>query len=93
MSKGSGRRPSSLTQDEWENRWDAIFGRDEPKKELKVVFAEGCFDDFDGTPDELAEMIAEIHRMAADGTIMDGATPLTDEQIDELNNIKREPRQ
>ena len=91
MSKGSGRRPSSLTQDEWDNRWDAIFGRDEPK--LKVVFAEGCFDGFDGSPDELAEMIAEIHQMAADGTIMDGAVPLTEEQIDELINIKREPRQ
>ncbi len=92
MSKGSGRRPSSLTQDEWDNRWDAIFGRDEPKP-LKVVFAEGCFDGFQGTPEELAEMVAEIHQMAADGTIMDGAVPLTDEEIAELNNIKREPRQ
>lgn len=93
MSKGSGRRPSDLTQQEWESRWDAIFGRDEPKPELKVVFAEGCFDDFDGSQDELAEMIAEIHKMAKDGTIMDGARPLTDEEIQELNDIKREPRQ
>ena len=93
MSKGSARRPSNLTQEEWDNRWDAIFGRDEPKPELKVVFAEGCFDDFDGSQDELAEMIAEIHRMAKDGTIMDGARPLTDEEILELNDIKREPRQ
>lgn len=93
MSKGSGRRPSNLTQEEWDNRWDAIFGRDEPKPELKVVFAEGCFDDFDGSQDELAEMIAEIHKMAKDGTIMDGARPLTDEEIQELNDIKREPRQ
>lgn len=93
MSKGSGRRPSNLTQEEWDNRWDAIFGRDEPKPELKVVFAEGCFDDFDGSQDELAEMIAEIHRMAKDGTIMEGARPLTDEEILELNDIKREPRQ
>jgi len=93
MSKGSARRPSNLTQEEWDNRWDAIFGRDEPKPELKVVFAEGCFDDFDGSQDELAEMIAEIHKMAKDGTIMDGARPLTDEEIQELNDIKREPRQ
>ena len=97
MSKGSGRRPSDLTQQEWENRWDAIFGRDEPKPEpkpeLKVVFAEGCFDDFDGSQDELAEMIAEIHRMAKDGTIMEGARPLTDKEIEDLTNIKREPRQ
>jgi alkanesulfonate monooxygenase SsuD/methylene tetrahydromethanopterin reductase-like flavin-dependent oxidoreductase (luciferase family) len=62
---------------------------------LKVIFAEGCFDDFDGTPDELAEMIAELHRMAADGTIMDNATPLDDDQIEELNEAKsrREQRQ
>jgi hypothetical protein len=32
MSKGSGRRPSELTQDEWINRWDAIFGKDLEKK-------------------------------------------------------------
>ena len=65
----------------------------EPK--LKVVFQEGCFDDFDGTPDELAEMIAELHRMAADGTIMDDATPLDDDQIEELNGglSRREQRQ
>lgn len=33
MSKGSGRRPSNLTETEWTNRWDAIFGRDLDKKE------------------------------------------------------------
>ncbi len=33
MSKGSGRRPSNLTEHEWTNRWDAIFGRDLDKKQ------------------------------------------------------------
>lgn len=93
MSKGSGRRPSDLTEQEWANRWDAIFGRDQPKPELKVVFAEGCFDGFDGTQEELQEFIAEIRQMAQDGTIMDGAVPLSDEEIQELTNMKREPRQ
>jgi hypothetical protein len=32
MSKGSGRRPSQLSQDEWVNRWDSIFGKDLDKK-------------------------------------------------------------
>ena len=91
MSKGSSRRPSDLTKQEWANRWDAIFGRDEPK--IKVVFAEGCFDGFEGTPEELAEMVAEIHQMAQDGSIMQGAKPLTEEEYQELTNIKREPRQ
>ena len=83
MSKGSGRRPSNLTEQEWANRWDAIFGRDEAPK-VKVVFAEGCFDNFDGTQEELAEFIAEIHQMAQDGTIMEDAELLTDEQVEEL---------
>ena len=91
MSKGSGRRPSDLTEQEWANRWDAIFGRDEPK--LKVVFAEGCFDGFEGTQEELAEMVAEIHQMAQDGTIMDGAVRLSDEELAELTDMKKEPRQ
>jgi len=32
MSKGSKRRPSSLSQDEWLSRWDEIFGKDIEKK-------------------------------------------------------------
>ena len=32
MSKGSSKKPSSLSQDEWINRWDAIFGKDIEKK-------------------------------------------------------------
>jgi hypothetical protein len=32
MSKGSSRRPTGLSQDEWINRWDAIFGKDLEKK-------------------------------------------------------------
>jgi hypothetical protein len=27
--KGSARRPSDVSSEEWNNRWDAIFGRDE----------------------------------------------------------------
>ena len=40
-------------------------------------------------------MIAELHRMAQDGTIMDDATPLDDDQIEELNEARsrREQRQ
>lgn len=26
--KGSGTRPRSISQEEWDNRWDAIFQRD-----------------------------------------------------------------
>lgn len=33
MGKGSAPRPFSVTNDEYANRWDAIFGRDQPKEE------------------------------------------------------------
>ena len=32
MSKGSTQRPFSVTNEEYSNRWDAIFGRDNEKK-------------------------------------------------------------
>lgn len=32
------------------------------KKPLKVKFAPGCFDNFEGTQDELDELLAEIHK-------------------------------
>jgi len=36
-------------------------------KELKVTFAPGCFDSFDGTQQDLDDMMAEITEMFADG--------------------------
>ena len=33
MSKGSGPRPYSVAQQEYDNRWDAIFGRDLENKQ------------------------------------------------------------
>ena len=32
MSKGSTGRPFSVTNEEYSNRWDAIFGRDNEKE-------------------------------------------------------------
>lgn len=62
---------------------------------LKVIFAEGCFDDFDGTQEELADFIAEIQNMANNGTLMDGAVELKDDESEALHNLlkSREVRQ
>ena len=64
-------------------------------EKLKVVFAEGCFDNFDGTEEELAEMLADIHQMVEDGTLMDNAVPVDPEEeakfIELMQN--RTPRQ
>lgn len=53
-------------------------------KPLKIEFAPGCFDDFEGTQEELDEIIRQIHEMAENGTIMDESRPLTVEEEEEL---------
>lgn len=35
--KGSKPRPFSVSHEEWSNRWDAIFGRDQKEDELSQV--------------------------------------------------------
>jgi hypothetical protein len=62
---------------------------------LEVVFAKGCFDDFDGTQEELAEFIADIQNMANNGTLMHGAVELKEDESEALQNLlkSREIRQ
>lgn len=45
-------------------------------KELKVTFAPGCFDNFEGSQEELDALMAEIMAMAKDGSILEQATQL-----------------
>ena len=63
------------------------------KKELKVVFAPGCFDNFDGTQEELQELIAQLHQAAQDGSLLRDAEPLdlTENELDEM--LKKSVRQ
>lgn len=61
----------------------------EEKKPLEIVFAPGCFDDFEGTQEELDEMIAEINRLAETGELFERSLPvdldeLSDEELEEL---------
>jgi hypothetical protein len=53
----------------------------EQKKPLKIEFAPGAFDNFDGTQEELDGLMAEIHRMFASGELMENSRPL---DMDEL---------
>lgn len=43
---------------------------------FKIVFGPGCFDGFDGTQEELDELVAEINRMVESGEIFEGANPV-----------------
>lgn len=57
------------------------------KKELKIEFAPGAFDHFDGTQEELDALMEEIQKMFAGKTpeeIQEMSNPMTDEEFDEL---------
>jgi hypothetical protein len=41
------------------------------KKPISIEFAPGCFDNFEGTQEELEEMIAEITKMAQSGELFE----------------------
>lgn len=47
--------------------------------EMKIVFMEGCFDDFEGTQEELNELIADLNKQLQDGSLLLNAEPLTEE--------------
>jgi hypothetical protein len=54
------------------------------KKPLKIEFAPGCFDGFEGTQEELDELIAEITQAVTSGEIMEMSNELTDEDFADL---------
>lgn len=54
------------------------------KKAPSVVFAPGCFDSFEGTQEELDEMMAEIMKMVESGELIEGGQELTEEEWNEL---------
>ena len=45
-------------------------------KKITVEFAPGAFDNFDGTQEELDELIAEITRMAESGELHERSRPI-----------------
>jgi hypothetical protein len=53
-------------------------------KKLKIEFAPGAFDQFEGTQEELDEIIAEITRMAESGEMEENARPI------DFDNLKTE---
>ena len=55
----------------------------EEQKDLKIVFAPGCFDSFEGSQEELDELIAEIQKMISSGELFENSTPLDMETLAE----------
>lgn len=54
------------------------------EKKLEIVFAPGCFDSFDGTQEELQELLAEIRQMAENGTLLENSEPLPAEEEEKM---------
>ena len=48
---------------------------------IKVVIAPGAFDDFEGSQEELDELMAQIHTMINDGSLFENSNAV---DIDEL---------
>jgi hypothetical protein len=55
-------------------------------KPLTIEFAPGAFDSFDGTQEELDEVVAEIKRMFESGELMEKSKPVDMEEL-----IEEEP--
>ena len=51
-------------------------------KKIEIVFAEGCFDNFDGTQEELDEMIAHIRELVDTGKLEEEAILLSEEEAE-----------
>ena len=55
----------------------------ENPEDIKIVFAEGCFDNFEGTQEELDELMAEINRLVTSGEIFEKSRPVDVDNMDE----------
>lgn len=57
------------------------------KKKPELVFMPGCFDNFEGSQEELDELLAEIQRLVDTGEIFEKSTPVDiDELLDEMSD-------
>lgn len=54
---------------------------------LKLIFAPGCFDNFEGTQEELDALVKEIEEGFIDGSFFEESTPI---QLDEVGNLSDE---
>lgn len=63
---------------------DKKIMNDSEEDKIKIVFAPGCFDEFEGTQEELDDLILEINRMVETGELFEGAEHLSLDELEEL---------
>lgn len=56
------------------------------KKKMEIIFAPGCFDNFDGTQEELDNLMAEIHQMFESGEFIEKSRPLSEETLEQMGD-------
>lgn len=56
------------------------------KKPLKIVFDPGCFDHFDGTQEELDQLVAELTAAAESGDLFEDSRKITEDDWDDLDD-------
>ena len=59
----------------------------EDKKKIEIVFAPGCFDNFEGTQEELDEFIAEIKQMFESGEYLEKSIPISELDLDDIEDL------
>ena len=57
-------------------------------KKIRIEFAPGAFDTFDGTQEELDALVAELQRMAESGELAENSVALDD--WDDLDDADRD---
>lgn len=63
-----------------------LTNEDFPK--IKVVIAPGAFDSFDGSQEELDEMMKQIHAMIADGSLFKNSHAVDIDDLLESNDLE-----
>lgn len=66
---------------------DQINDNDDENRPMKIVFAEGCFDDFEGTQEELDELVAHIQQLAESGELFEKAKPVEGDLAEQLDGL------
>lgn len=61
----------------------------EEEKKFKVEFLPGCFDDFDGTQEELDQLILEITRQAESGELFGKTYRIDDISENEIEKLSK----
>jgi hypothetical protein len=54
------------------------------KKKIEVILSPGFIENFDGTQEELDELLAHIKQMAESGELFEQSTPVSLEDIEDL---------